>query len=185
MKKMQSLPFAGLGLFAILIAFVVVTRGGPLDWRNASREPVGLAPDPAATPEAIVQVYAARTWGWRGYFGVHTWIAVKPARAKTYTVYEVIGWRLRREDSVLAVRDRIPDERWFGSMPVLLVDKRGTGADALVGRIDKAARAYPYSAEVPAVARPEFEHLYCLDRPRGTRARNGPAADGDRQGLPR
>ena len=52
---------------------------GSSDWRTASREPVGLAPDPASTPEAVVQVYAARAIRWRGYFGVHTWIAVKPA----------------------------------------------------------------------------------------------------------
>ena len=143
---MQTLQLAGLSLLAVLLAFVIVTRGGPLDWRNASREPVGLAPDPAATPEAIVQVYAARTWGWRGYFGVHTWIAVKPARAKAYTVYEVIGWRLRWEDSVLAIRNRVPDERWFGSAPILLADKRGADAGALIERIDQAARAYPYSA---------------------------------------
>ena len=52
---------------------------GGSDWRTASREPVGLAPDPAATPEAVVQVYSARTISWRGYFGVHTWIAVKPS----------------------------------------------------------------------------------------------------------
>ena len=143
---MQTLELAGLSLLAVLLAFVIVTRGGHLDWRNASREPVGLAPDPAATPEAVVQVYAARTWGWRGYFGVHTWIAVKPARAKAYTVYEVIGWRLRWEDSVLAIHHRIPDERWFGSVPALLADKRGADADALIGRIDQAARAYPYGA---------------------------------------
>ena len=147
MKRMQTLPIVGLCLFAALAAFVIVTRGGPIDWRNASREPVGLAPEPADTPEAVVQVYAARTWGWRGYFGVHTWVAVKPARAKTYTVYEVIGWRLRWEGSALAIRNRIPDERWFGAVPALLADKRGHDADALIGRIDQAARAYPYAAQ--------------------------------------
>ena len=45
---------------------------GAKDWRTASREPAGFAPDPAQTPEAVVQVYAARAVGWRGYFGVHT-----------------------------------------------------------------------------------------------------------------
>jgi len=144
---MQTLQLIGLCLFAVLMAFVLVTRGGPLDWRNASREPVGLAPDPAATSQAVVQAYAARTWGWRGYFGVHTWIAVKPSGARTYTVYEVIGWRLRREDSALAIRSRVPDERWFGNAPALIADKRGPEAQALIGRIDRAARAYPYAAE--------------------------------------
>jgi len=147
MKKMQTIQLLGLGLFAVLLAFAVVTRGGPLDWRSASQEPVGLAPDPAVTPEAVVQAYAARTWGWRGYFGVHTWIAVKPERAQAYTVYEVIGWRLRWEDSALVVRNRVPDARWFGSAPVLIADKRGKDADALIGRIEEAARAYPYAGE--------------------------------------
>ena len=39
------------------------TRG---NWWELSREPSGQAPDPATTPEAVVQVYAARTVGWRG-----------------------------------------------------------------------------------------------------------------------
>jgi hypothetical protein len=117
------------------------------DWRTASHEPVGLAPDPAATPEAVVQVYAARAVSWRGYFGVHSWVAVKPAGAQTYTVYEVIGWRLRHSDSALAIRSRGPDERWFGAVPELLAERRGPGAEALIARIDRAAREYPYAGE--------------------------------------
>ena len=119
----------------------------PGDWRNASREPVGLAPDPARTPEAVVQVYSARTWGWRGAFGVHTWIAVKPTGALVYTVYEVIGWRLRWSGSALAVSERAPDARWFGNAPEVVAERRGAGVDALIARIDRAARAYPYARE--------------------------------------
>jgi hypothetical protein len=144
---MQILQLAGLGLLVVATVYLVVARGTSLDWRTASREPVGLAPAPEATPEAVVQVYAARAWAWRGYFGVHTWIAVKPERAKAYTVYEVIGWRLRWSESVLTIHHRAPDERWFGSVPVLLADKRGPEAEALIGRVDRAARAYPYAAE--------------------------------------
>lgn len=116
-------------------------------WRAASREPVGLAPDPAVTPEAIIQVYGARTWGWKGAFGVHTWVAAKPSRAASWTVYEVIGWRLRWSDSAVVVSDRLPDGRWFGSTPELYAEKRGNGVDELIERIDKAARSYPYAAE--------------------------------------
>ena len=49
-------------------------------------------------PEAIVQVYASRTFGWRGAFAVHTWVAAKPAGADRYTRYEVIGWRSAAAD---------------------------------------------------------------------------------------
>src|SRR3954469_20784889 len=89
------------------------------DWRTASREPVGLAPDPATVKEAVVQGYGARAVGPKGLFGVHTWVAVKPTDANQWTVYEVIGWRLRWSESVVVVRNRAPDGRWFGSVPEL------------------------------------------------------------------
>ena len=146
--RLPPLRAFALGLLLVLIAGAIVfsfIRGG--DWRTASMEPVGLAPDPAATREAVVQVYGARTWGWKGYFGVHTWVAVKPTDAKAYTVYEVIGWRLRWGNTVLVVRDRAPDERWFGSVPELLADRRGAGVDDLIKRVEAAARAYPYAGE--------------------------------------
>jgi len=132
---------------AIALGAAMVGRVTAQDWRTASQEPVGLAPDPAAHPETVVQVYAARVIGWRGVFGVHTWIAVKPALAGEYTVYEIIGWRLRWQDSALVVRHRAPDARWFGSAPELIADKRGPGAEALIPRIDAAARSYPWAGE--------------------------------------
>ena len=118
--------------------------------RTASSAPVGLAPDPAATLEAVVQVYGARCSGWLGYFGVHTWIAVKPSGARAYTVYEVIDWRLRRSGSAVAIRKRAPDARWAGNVPTVLASRRGDGVDALIERIDRAAREYPYAAEYAA-----------------------------------
>lgn len=138
----------GLPVVAALIGLAALAGcAAPGDWRSASREPVGLAPDAARTPEAVVQVYAARTWGWRGAFGVHTWIAVKPSGAPGYTVYEVIGWRLRWTDSALAVSERAPDARWFGNAPEVVAERRGVGVDELIVRIDRAARAYPYAGE--------------------------------------
>ena len=133
---------------AVLLVALLGTAGflSADDWRTASREPVGLAPDPATTPEPIVQIYAARAVSWRGLFGVHTWIAVKPA-GEGYTVYEVIGWRLYSSDSAVVIRNRAPDGRWFGAEPELLAERRGAGAAALIDRIEKAAREYPWAGE--------------------------------------
>ena len=117
------------------------------NWWAASREPVGLAPDPALTPEAVVQVYGARAFSWRGYLGIHTWIAVKPTQAKSYTIYEVIGWLQRRKMPVLVIYENVPDRRWYGNMPEILMEKRGDGVDALIERIDQAARGYPYAKD--------------------------------------
>ena len=133
-----------------LMAMLFAAAGATViadDWRSTSREPVGLAPDPAVVKEAVVQVYGARAVGAKGLFGVHTWVAVKPTNAKSWTIYEVIGWRLRWSESVVVVRTRDPDGRWFGAQPELYADKRGAGVDELIKRIDKAAQAYPYARE--------------------------------------
>jgi hypothetical protein len=133
--------FAGI---ATAGTYGVSARG---DWRSASRESVGLAPDPAVVKEAVVQVYGARTIGIKGLFGVHTWVAVKPADAAEWTVYEVVGWRLRRSSSAVVVGHRPPDGRWFGAAPELYADRRGPAVDRLVERIDQAARDYPYASQ--------------------------------------
>src|SRR2546427_10873674 len=132
---------------AVALAAAMVGRVTAQDWRSASQEPVGLAPDPGSARDAIIQVYAARVWGWRGAFGVHTWIAVKPAAAAEYTVYEIIGWRLRRQDTALVVRHRAPDMRWFGSVPELVAEKRGADVEELIARIDRAVHSYPWAGE--------------------------------------
>ncbi|MGF1640824.1 MAG: DUF3750 domain-containing protein [Rhodospirillales bacterium] len=131
----------------VLVLAILAGGGGGVaaDWRTASREPIGIAPDPAATREAVVQVYAARAWGWRGRFAVHTWIAVKPTDAAAFTVYEVIGWRAYHGLPALAVHRRPPDGRWFGAAPEILFDLRGAGVDGVIGRIDAVARAYPFA----------------------------------------
>jgi hypothetical protein len=131
---------------AMFLAAMGISATGS-DWRTASREPVGLAPDPAVVKEAVVQVYGARAVGAKGFFGVHTWVAVKPTDAPSFTIYEVIGWRLRWSESSVVVRQRAPDGRWFGALPELYADKRGPEVDALIERIEKAVQAYPYANE--------------------------------------
>ncbi len=116
------------------------------DWRTANREPAGLAPDPATTPEAVVQVYAARAVRWRGYFGVHTWIAVKPAGATHFTVHEVNGHRLRRTGSARVTSERAPDGHWYGNRPELLGELRGDQAASAIPRIEAAVEAYPWAS---------------------------------------
>lgn len=134
------LALCALGL---LLALPVACATGR-DWRTASRASAGIAPDPGQVREAVLQVYAASAWGWRGWFAVHTWIAVKPSNAATYTVYEVIGWRLNRGLPALRIEEDLPDRYWFGERPRLLTERRGAGVDALIVAVDRAARAYPW-----------------------------------------
>jgi hypothetical protein len=143
-------------LIAFFVAFFAMLAGPlftlasghvPLrgDWRNATHRPVGLAPDPRAYPEAIVQVYASRTFGWRGAFAVHTWVAAKPAHAEQYTRYEVIGWRARFGGSPLSISDAdAPAAEGYGAAHYLVRDVRGAEAEAIVARLDAVAKRYPY-----------------------------------------
>ena len=99
-------------LFGVLLIgpLLVVSCGNVRlgqDWRTADRSATGIAPDPAVVQEAMVQVYAARAFNWRGMFAVHTWIATKAENAPTYTVHQVLGWRKRRG---LPVVVSAPDE---------------------------------------------------------------------------
>lgn len=117
------------------------------DWRTADRSSAGIAPDPESTPEAIVQVYAARAFNWRGALAVHTWIATKPRQADYYTVHQVMGWRRYQNLPVVISVADIPDRLWYGARPELLVDLRGPRAANAIPRIEAAVASYPHERE--------------------------------------
>lgn len=153
----------GLRVIGWLAVVLAIMLSGPLltlafgnasmrgDWRTATHRATGLAPDPLAHPEAVVQVYASRTFGWRGAFAVHTWVAAKPAGALRYTRYEVIGWNARNGGSGLSISDyRAPDAEWYGAAPSLIDDVRGAAAEAVIAKLPAAAAAYPFSTTYSA-----------------------------------
>jgi hypothetical protein len=144
LKWTARISTVALALLAGPFTLLVSSDVGGVEWWNASREVTGLAPAPAAHPEAIVQVYAARAFKWRGAFGVHTWVATKPANASEYTVYEVIGWRARRGLSALTVHHNPPDRQWFGNTPDINAQISGEPAEKAIPKIAAAAVAYPY-----------------------------------------
>jgi hypothetical protein len=117
------------------------TRG----WQTARRDGTGLAPSPNEYAGAVIQAYAARTWSWRGYLAVHTWVATKEAGADEYHVHQVIGFRARRGLPVVMSEADLPDRRWYGNFPELLLDLRGEEAEALLPRVMQAVRNYPYA----------------------------------------
>jgi hypothetical protein len=131
-------------MMALLLALPLLSACCSSDWRTASRQPAGIAPDPTATKEAVLQVYGAPAWGWRGWFAIHTWIAAKASEAPSYTVYEVIGWRQHRGLPVVRIEQDLPDRYWFGERPRLLKDIRGREAEKIIAAVDKAARSYPW-----------------------------------------
>ncbi|GAB4354647.1 MAG: DUF3750 domain-containing protein [Kiloniellaceae bacterium] len=117
------------------------------NWASASRDSAGLMPPATATPEAVVQVYGARAFGWRGAFAVHSWIALKPENADRYTTYEVIGWRAWRDGNAIVRREGPPDRHWFGAEPEIYAELRGAEAAAAIPEIEAAVATYPYARE--------------------------------------
>lgn len=148
MNTRLSLIFCCL---SILLAFGCSSGTG---WREASRESAGIAPDPATTSAAVIQVYGADAWGWRGWFAIHTWIAAKRSGEPFYRVYEVIGWRSRHGLPVVRIERDIPDRHWFGARPTLLAEHRGPGVDRMIDEVDAAARSYPWQTTYKAVPGP-------------------------------
>jgi hypothetical protein len=135
------------GCVVLAAAWLALAQGlAAADWRTASRAPAGLAPDPATTPEAVVQVYAARAIRWPGYFGVHSWIATKPAGAPAFTVYELMGYQTRRTGNGVRVSQRPADGYWFGHRPHVLADVRGPGVEPIIERIRATVADYPHAA---------------------------------------
>jgi hypothetical protein len=139
--------FAYLSSLLVVLVIGLATPLPAADWRTASRAPAGLAPDPATTREAVVQVYAARAIRWRGNFGVHTWIAVKPTNADAFTVYELMGYQTRRTGNGVRSSQRAADGYWYGNRPHVLADVRGPGVDTVIERVTAAVATYPHAGD--------------------------------------
>jgi len=149
----MEVPLKKVVLVITIFLFVVACSSGS-DWRTASRESAGIASTPQTTNEAVLQVYGATTWGWRGWFAIHTWFAAKHTGETAYTVYEVIGWRLNRGLPVVRIERDLPDRYWYGEKPRLLKEYRGAGADKLITDVDQAAHAYPWPTTYKAFPGP-------------------------------
>jgi hypothetical protein len=141
-------------LVFVLLGVLLANCSSNKDWRTASRESAGIAPNPAVTKEAVLHVYGARAWGWRGWFAIHTWIAAKRTGEASYTVYDVVGWRGHRGEPVLRIAKDIPDRYWFGEKPEVLKVHIGTGVDKLIDDINQAANAYPWKTSYSAFPGP-------------------------------
>jgi hypothetical protein len=150
-KILRWLKYIVLVILTLLLGPVYMATVGSDEaaagqsWRTANRSSTGMAPIAAETPEAVIQIYAARTYSWRGHLAVHTWVSTKAVNAERYEVHEVIGWRVRRGQSAVSSGPNLPDRYWYGNQPDLLVDIRGAAAQTLLPRVLAAVHDYPYA----------------------------------------
>ena len=141
-KTLLSTLFIAFLIFALSVFNSGCTHS--TDWRKADRSSIGVAPLIAETEEAVVQLYAARAFNWRQYVAVHSWISFKEKGAKQWTTYQVVGWRVRNAQSAISKTHDLPDKKWYGNDPELLMDLRGVEASKAIPKIITAVESYPY-----------------------------------------
>jgi hypothetical protein len=139
----------------LLTLLTLVSACANEDWRTASREPAGIAPDPRVEKDAVIEFYAADAFSWRGWFAVHTWVATKAENETEYTVYEVVGWRVKSGQPALRVfQTATPDRYWYGSKPKIVLSIKGAKASTLIPKITAAVSRYPWADEYTLVPGP-------------------------------
>ena len=77
---------------SIVILFLVgfLAACSSVNWRTASREPAGIAVDPLKQKNAVIEVYAADAFSWRGWFAVHTFHGFRDSFRLVYNL--LIAW---------------------------------------------------------------------------------------------
>lgn len=133
---------------AIVLITILISACSNNDWRTASRQPAGIAPNPTEETSAVIEIYAANAFSWRGWFAVHTWIATKAENAPEYTVYEVVGWRIKQGLPALSIyKATTPDRYWYGAKPHAILSLKGDQASKLIPKISEAVSHYPWANE--------------------------------------
>lgn len=145
-RRILFVIFCAIALFGLpqMLSVAAGNSSEATSWSSARRDATGLSPAPDTYNEAIIQVFGARTWGWRGNFAIHTWISMKRESADSYDRYEVIGWRARHGGNALVRSRGTPDNHWFGNAPDLLVQIEGDAAETLINQIEAAIETYPH-----------------------------------------
>ena len=115
--------------------------------QTAPKHYSGIVPDPEQLADtAIVQVYFARTFGWRGFFAVRPWLIYRRKGETRFTRFEVIGWG---GEDVIHRNYALPGGLWYGAQPILLVDYRGSYVETMIDEIEAAIVRYPFPHTSP------------------------------------
>lgn len=144
--KVFSIGFICVMLLSFAQSYFKATHNGVAlsgqSWSTARRDSAHLAPDPVALKDlAIVQVYVAPAFSWRGLLAVHPWILIKKAGETEFRRYEVVSWG---SSNVIRENFTLPDGYWFGARPQLITDHRGASAAAMIPKIEAAIKSYPW-----------------------------------------
>jgi len=135
-----------LTIFAVFLAPLIARaalyafNGNPRSWRDADWSSSGLLPQARDFQPARVVVFTGTTGAWKGIFSVHSWIVFKPAGARNWTRYDVVGW-----GNPLRANGWPADGRWYGNTPTPIADVTGAEAEKIIPKIEQAVRDYRFA----------------------------------------
>ena len=154
--------------------------------RAPGATPTGRAPAccrrPPITSRRASIVFTGNAGAWKGIFAVHSWIVLKPANAREWTRYDVVGW-----GNPVRINGWPADGRWYGNTPVAIADISGPEAEKLIPQIEAAVEDYRLQPgrRLSHLAGAEQQQLHRRDPARGAGTGRGAAAERGRPRFPR
>lgn len=112
----------------------------PDGWRQASWSSAGILPQAPAADDVAVYVLTARTGGLKGALATHSWLVLKPAGARSYDRYDVVGW-----GSPVRKNAYDADGLWYSNQPVISYKIEGEKAEQLLPKVENAITNYRWS----------------------------------------
>ncbi len=145
MHRLSKIMFIALTVIFVLPVVIKTavwaTGSQPMHWRDADWSASGVLPAAGDEKAASIRVLSARTGGYKGILSVHSWLVIKPAGAKAYDRYDVVGWGRPLRKNAFS-----PDGRWYSNDPEIVFELKGARAAELIPKIEAAIAAYPWSA---------------------------------------
>ena len=148
-----------LTIFAVFLAPLIAraafyaVSGDARSWRDADWSSSGLLPQARDFQPARVVVFTGTTGAWKGVFSVHSWIVFKPAGARNWTRYDVVGW-----GNPLRANGWPADGLWYGNTPTPIADVTGAEAEKIIPKIEQAVNGVG-STGVREAACPRAAHV--------------------------
>ena len=141
-------------LVVFIISVLSVSSCSSKSWKDASRDSANIAPKVHELDDHIFQVYYARAFSWRGYFGVHPWVSWKLKDDKEYTVAQVTSWNIRIQGHAINLSKGIPDRLWYDNYPTVIYEARGEKALKIVKQVEDLMKSYPFNQRYSLVPGP-------------------------------
>jgi hypothetical protein len=142
-RSRKTMILAVLAIFLIPVvarAALFAMGDAPRSYRDADWSSTGTLPPATEEKDARLLVMTGTAGAWKGVFAVHSWIVLKRANADAWTRYDVVGW-----GSPLRQNNWPVDGRWYGNVPVAIVDLRGVEAERLISKVEAAVSGYRYT----------------------------------------